>query len=102
LGLGGLLRSAAGNEGRQPIDVAAAFVCNRLGRAWHALLERGCRERLRVRRQIGLRLAGSVCRFAPARRRLLLHIVFAVIAIIAVETALPQAMLRASSAVIVL
>ena len=50
LSLCGLLRSAAGNEGRQPIDVAAAFVCNRLGRAWHALLERGRRERLRVRR----------------------------------------------------
>ena len=54
---------AAGNERRQPVDVAAAVMCARLARALHddlmLRLMLLLRERLRIAGQVGLRLACS-------------------------------------------
>src|SRR5439155_24306419 len=80
LSLLGLLRSAAGDEGRQPVDVAADIWCNRLVRAWRTVLKLGGRKRLRVGRQIRLRFAGPVSRLARVHRRLLPNILLVVVA----------------------
>src|SRR5207253_6107973 len=78
---------AAGNEGWQPLDVAAVMACRLMQRLGDNVLRLACRkrrpvavagrERLRVGRQERLRIAGAEGGFGCARHGLLSDVVAA-------------------------